>query len=125
MRCASAARAAPHVSEMAAHRAAGAALETMPSDGEQVRARLDFDQSSTVGHTAPSPSVHHRATCSSAPLAGQERSWRDDRASEEHALEQLEAEWALRLQAPLDELLEFEHTVSRAVTELQTFLARV
>lgn len=90
-----------------------------------VRARLDFDQSSnTVDQLrAPSPNVSVlHGMC--APAVGQEHSLRDARASEQQALEKLEVEWARKLQAPLDELVEFEHTVSQAVTELHAFLAR-
>ena len=102
-----------------ARRTAGAASTVETTATEQVRARLsfDFDQQS---NTADASEL--RTTC--APVARRESSWQDARATEQQALDNLEAEWAHKLQAPLDELADFEETVSRAATELHTFLSR-
>ena len=102
-----------------ARRTAGAASTVETTATEQVRARLsfDFDQQS---NTADASELH--TTC--APVARRESSWQDARATEQQALDNLEAEWAHKLQAPLDELADFEETVSRVATELHTFLSR-
>ena len=102
-----------------ARRAAGAASTVETTATEQVRARLsfDFDQNNTADTSA---------LCGKcAPVvAGRENSWQDTRAADQQALAALEAEWAQKLQAPLDELSDFEETVSRSATELHMFLSR-
>lgn len=103
-----------------ARRTAGAASTVETTATEQVRARLSFDFDQQSSNTADASVL--RGTC--APVARRESSWQDARATEQQALDNLEAEWAQKLQAPLDELADFEETVSRAATELHTFLSR-
>lgn len=103
-----------------ARRTAGAASTVETTATEQVRARLSFDFDQQSSNTADVSVL--RGTC--APVARRESSWQDARATEQQALDNLEAEWAQKLQAPLDELADFEETVSRAATELHTFLSR-
>ena len=104
-----------------AHRTAGAASTVETTATEQVRARLSFDFDQQSSNTVDASVL--RGTC--APVARRESSWQQDaRATEQQALDTLEAEWAQKLQAPLDELADFEETVSRAATELHTFLSR-
>ena len=102
-----------------ARRTAGAASTVEMTATEQVRARLsfDFDQNNTADTSVL------RGKC--APVvARRENSWQDTRGADQQALAALEAEWAQKLQAPLDELSDFEETVSRAATELHVFLSR-
>ena len=108
------------------HTGARSTAETTAT--EEVRARLSFDfdhqSSSTTDLAAPSPSNVSVLLGTCASVTGRESSWQDARAAEQQALGKLEAEWAQKLQAPLDELADFEQTVDRAATELNAFLAR-
>ena len=107
-------------------RMASSRLGALPTtlETEQVRARLDFDQqSSTVEHlAAPSPPNAAAGTSHEARPRVDGQQTLQGMRPDQQALRALEAEWAQKLRAPLDELADFEHNVSQSVIELRAFL---
>ena len=92
---------------------------------EQVRARLDFaaELDFDLQHTSaatPTSAVQQPPQASRLPF---------DALPEQHmmrppeqALSTLEAEWERKLQAPLDELADFELKLGQSIGQLQRFL---
>ena len=104
------------------------AMETKPAvaahhpatvETEQVRARLDFDLQHTVAAT-PTSAAQQLPHATRPPFDA----WPEQHVMRppEQALTALEAEWEQKLQAPLDELADFELKLAQGIGQLQRFL---